>query len=231
MSENQQPNHDLLEEGIHAFQRMSVPERPLDAEVLAQFGTRQGDLSQPSRIPLPSPRRFRMHVMVSSTAAAVLLSAGLALFLRNSSPPEPARVAATDPADQAGGVAGEPPRGENRVLKEGRSSAAVDSLEDRAKESQVILVATAEGSAPTPPEVPGDAPEVFIQFKVKRVLKGELADKVVTTRTSVAPDKIIGQDWVVWLSPEYIAGKHQRAALTAAKFEPRLKEILAKDKK
>jgi hypothetical protein len=114
MNENQQPNHDLLEEAIHAFQRMSVPERPLDAEVLAEFRTRQGDLTQPSRIPVPSPRRFRMRVMVSSTAAAVLLSAGLALYLRNSSPPEPARVAVTDPAGQAGGVAGGTPRAENR---------------------------------------------------------------------------------------------------------------------
>jgi hypothetical protein len=231
MSGNQQPNHDLLEEAIHTFQRMSVPERPLDAEVLAQFGTRQAELSQPSRTPLPSHRRFRRLVMVSSTAAAVLLCAGLALFLRNSSPPEPARVAATNPAAEAESVAGEPPRGENRVPEEGHSSAAVDSLEDRLKESQVIVVATAEGSSPALPEVPGDGPEVFIQFKVKRVLKGEMAGKVVTTRTSVAPNEIIGRDWIVWLSPAYIAGTHQRAALTSAHFEPRLEEMLANEKK
>lgn len=256
MSENQQPNHDLLEEAVHAFQWMSVPERPSDAEVLSQFGTRQGDLSQPSRIPLPSQRRFRMHVMVSSAAAAVLLSVGLALFLRNSSPPEPARVAATDPADQAGAVAGEPPRGENLVVLEVTESkstldhsalgdppqgenrlqavlrdAAVDSPENRVKESQVIVVATARSSAPAPPEVPGDAPEVFIQFRVKRILKGELAATVVTTRTSVAADVFIGKDWIVWLSPEHLAGKHQYGHISTADFEPKLKEILAEDKK
>jgi hypothetical protein len=227
MSDNQQPDHDLLEEALHAFQRMSVPQRPIDAEVLAQFGTRQGGLSQPYRIPIPSKRRFRMYVMVSSTAAVVLLSAGLALFLQNSSPPDPVQVAATAPPDKPGDGAVQPPPKSEKL--------PVDSLANRLAESQVIVVATAAGSAPAPPEVPGDAPEVLIQFKVKRVLKGELADKVVTTRTSVAPDLLIGKDWVVYLSPEYVAGKHQRAALTAAEFEPRLKEmlkeILAKDKK
>jgi hypothetical protein len=232
MNENQKPNHDLLEEAIHAFQRMSVPERPFDAEVLSQFGTRQGDLSQPSRIPLPSQRRFRMHVIVSSTAAALLLSAGLALFLRNDSPPEPAPVAVTDPARQAGGVAGGTPREENRVKVERSSLADVPRLENQATESQVIVVATAKSSAPAPlPEIPGDSPEFLIQFTVKRVLKGKLAAKVITTRTSAPPDKIIGQDWVVCLSAEYLAGKHQSAPLTSAKFEARFKEILAEDKK
>jgi hypothetical protein len=111
-------------------------------------------------------------------------------------------------------------------------SAHVGSLEDRVKESQVIVVATAESSAPAPPpEVPGDEPEVLIRFKVKRVLKGELADEVVTTRTSTPADQIIGRDWVVCLTPAYVAGTHQSAALTAAEFEPVFKEILAKDKK
>jgi hypothetical protein len=231
MSENQQPHPDLLEEAIHAFQRMNVPERPLDAEVLAQCGTRPGDLSQPSRIPLPSGR-FRMHMMVSSTAAAVLVSGGFALFLWNSSPREPAPVAATDPAAHAGGVAGGTRREENRVKVERSSLADVPSLEIQVKESQVIVVASAKSSAPAPlPEIPGDPPEFFIRFTVKRVLKGNLAAHVITTRTSALPDKIIGQDWVVCLSAEYLAGKHQSTSLTAARFEARVKEILAEEKK
>jgi hypothetical protein len=232
MTENQQPHHDLLEEAIHAFQQMSVPERPLDAEVLAQFGTRQGDVSQPSRMPLPSPGRFRRHVMVSSTAAAVLLSAGLALYLWNDSPPEPAPVALTDPARQAGGVAGGTPHEEDRVKQERSSLADVPRLEDQVTQSPVIVVATAKSSAPAPPpEIPGESPEFLIQFTVKRVLKGKLAARVITTRTSAPPDKIIGQDWVVCLSAEYLAGKHQSAPLTSARFEARFKEILAEDKK
>jgi hypothetical protein len=151
------------------------------------------------------------------------LFGGLALFLLNRSPPEPVQVAATASSGKAEDVAVQPPPKSEKL--------PVDSLENRLKESQVIVVATAEGSTTAPPEVPGDGPEVFIQFKVKRVLKGELADKVVTTRTSVAPDVFIGKDWVVWLSRDYFAGKHQRAAISAAEIEPRLKEILAKDKK
>src|SRR5262245_25017467 len=165
MSEYQQPHPDLLEEAIHAFQQMSVPERPLDAEVLAQFGTRQGDVSQPSRIPLPSPGRFHRHVMVSSAAAALLLSAGLTLYLWNSSPPEPASEALTDPARQAGGVAGGTPRQENRVKQELSSLADVPRLEDQVTQSPVIVVATARSSAPAPPpEIPGGSPEFLIQF-------------------------------------------------------------------
>src|SRR5262245_20069865 len=175
MSENQLPSHDLLEEAIHAFQQMSVPGRPLDAKVLAQIGTRQGDVSQPSPMPLPSPGRFRRHAMVSSTAAALLLAAGLVLFLWNSSPPEPAPVALTDPARQAGGVAGGTPREENRVKQELSSLADVPRLENQVTEAQVIVVATAKSSDPAlPAEIPGDSPEFLIQFTVKRVLKGKL---------------------------------------------------------
>ena len=54
---------------------------------------------------------------------------------------------------------------------------------------------------------------------------------LVDLATEDAPDLLIGKDWVVYLSPEYVAGKHQRAAISAAEIEPRLKEILAKDKK
>jgi hypothetical protein len=155
-----------------------------------------------------------VHLVASAAAAALL--GGLVLVLPDRRPTDPGT-----PADTA-----RPPEGKGGVER-----AAVDPLEDRVKESQVIVVATAESSVPAPPSgVPGDAPEVLIQFKVKRVLKGELADKVVTTRTSVAPDKILGQDWVVCLSPEYLAGKHQSAPLTSADVEPKFKEILAKGK-
>jgi hypothetical protein len=226
MSEDRQPDSDPLETAIRAFQQLTVPERPPDAEVLARLGPDRDEPPEPGRSPVPFRRRYRVH-LIASAAAAVLLLGGLVLILPDRRPTDPVRVAAVTPADTAPSPAVRPPEG-----KEGVVRAAVDSLEDRVKESQVILVATAETSAPAPPsEVPGDAPEVLIQFKVKRVLKGELTEKTITTRTSAPAEKIVGQDWVVWLTPEYVAGKHQYAALTAAKFEPKLKEILAKDKK
>jgi hypothetical protein len=201
-----------------------------------------------------------MYVIISSTAAAVLLSAGAILFLRNGSPPEPepVPVAVTDPAGQAGGMLADPPRArlrrtsesasrgqagagladppreENRVEKARRSSAAVDSLENRLKESPVIVVAAAKSSAlAPPPTIPGDSRDVLIEFTVKRVLKGKLAAKVITVRMSVPPrpDQIVGQDWVVWLSHAYLAGKSQSAPLSTAEFEAKFKEMIAKEKK
>ncbi|MBI1903004.1 MAG: hypothetical protein HYS13_18045 [Planctomycetia bacterium] len=226
MSENQQPNHDLLEEAIHAFQRMSVPERPLDAEVLAQFGSRQGDLSRPSCIPTPSKRRYFMHVLLSSTAAAVLLFGGLALFLRNSSPAESAQVAANPSSDKAEDVAVKAPPRNTRLLREG-----LPPFEKQVADAQVIVVATALDSAPAPPKRPGDLPEVLIRFQVKRVLKGELAKKEITTRTPTAADEFIGKDWVILLSPDYMAGKYQFASHINVKLEPTVKSYLPKDKK
>ncbi len=87
MSGNQQAKHDPLEEAIEAFQRMTVPERPSDAGVLAQLGTRRRDAAQPVSTPSPSKRRYLMRLLVPSTAAALILIGALGLFLLNSTPP------------------------------------------------------------------------------------------------------------------------------------------------
>ena len=98
-------------------------------------------------------------------------------------------------------------------------------------DAQVIVVATAVGSAPAPPRRPGDLPEVLLQFQVKRVLKGKLAAKVITTRTPTAAAEFIGKDWVILLAPDYMAGKHGYASHVNVKFEPTVKAILSKEKK
>jgi len=92
-------------------------------------------------------------------------------------------------------------------------------------------VATALDSAPAPPKRPGDLPEVLIRFQVKRVLKGELAEKEITTRTPTAAAELLGKDWVIFLSPDYMAGKHQYASHINGKLEPTVKSHLLKDKK
>ncbi|HEY1861780.1 MAG TPA: hypothetical protein VGG61_15575 [Gemmataceae bacterium] len=226
MSENQELNHDLLEEAIHAFQRMSVPERPLDAEVFAQFGTRQGDWSRPSCIPIPPKRRYFLRVVLSSAAAAVLLLGGRALFLRNSSPPEPVQVAAIDSPGKERDVAIQPPPTSKSFVREG-----LGSFDQRVADAQVIVVATALDSAPAPPKRPGDLPEVLIRFQVKRVLKGDWAKEEITTRTPTAAAEFIGKDWVILLSPDYMAGKYEYASHINGKLEPTVKSFLPKDKK
>jgi hypothetical protein len=105
------------------------------------------------------------------------------------------------------------------------------SLEKSVAGAQVIVVGTALDSAPARPKRPGDLPENLIRFQVKRVLKGELADKVITTRTPTAAAEFIGKDWVILLSPDYLAGKHQFASLMNVKLEPTVKAALPKDTK
>jgi hypothetical protein len=200
MSKNQQPNPDLLEEAIEAFGRMTVPERPPDAEVLAQLDS-------------PSKRRYFLPVLLSSAAAAVLLVGGLVLFLRNnSSPPESVQGAAT--------------------ASPGKADVLVETpFEQHVADAQVIVVATALDWAPAPPRRPGDLAEVLLRFQVKRVLKGKLTDQFITTRTPTAGDEFIGKDWVVLLSPEYLAGMSPYAGCVAVEFEPTVKACLPRDHK
>jgi hypothetical protein len=235
MSANQQPNHDPLEIAIQAFRGMTVPQRPPDAQVLAQFGAPQADSSQPACVPIPPQRRYLMHLVVSSTAAAALLLGGLALFLRNNSPPESDQVAATASSAKGRDVAAESARlsagrvaGQNILKRSTSESLRLRPFGQDVADAQVIVVATALGSAPAPPHSPGDVPEVLIRFKVKRVLKGKLSDKIITTRTLTAAAEFIGKDWVILLSPEYMAGKWQYASHINVKLEPTVKAILPK---
>jgi len=94
--------------------------------------------------------------------------------------------------------------------------------------AQVIVVATALDSAPAPVTRPGDLPENLIRFQVACVLKGKLADKFITTRTPTAAGEFIGKQWVLLLSPEFMAGKHQYADCNWIKAEAEVKAILSK---
>ena len=146
-------------------------------------------------------------------------------------PPESAHVAAPVSPSKAGGVALQPPPRSKGAATEGREMLRERSLEQRVADAQVIVVATALNSAPAPAKRPGDLPEVLIRFQVTRVLKGNLTDKVITTRTPTAAAEFIGKEWVIMLSPEYMAGKHQFADCNWIKAEPEVKAILAKEKK
>jgi hypothetical protein len=102
------------------------------------------------------------------------------------------------------------------------------SLEQNVANAQVIVVATALDPAPAPVTRPGDLPENLIRFQVARVLKGKLADKFITTRTPTAAGEFIGKQWVLLLSPEFMAGKHQYADCNWIKAEAEVKAILSK---
>jgi hypothetical protein len=75
---------DGLDEVIEAFRGMSVPERPCDADVLQCLDVYRSDRARPACNRSLSKRRQLMRLLVSSTAAAVLLVGGLAFLSLNS---------------------------------------------------------------------------------------------------------------------------------------------------
>lgn len=131
-------------------------------------------------------------------------------------------------------VTGQPPQTDPVALKRDhgkRESLRERSLEQCVGDAEVIVVATALNSAPVPPKSPGDVPEVAIRFKVTRVLKGKLDQQIITTQTPTAAVEFIGKEWVIMLSPEFIAGKHSYAECRWIKDEPEVAAILSKAKK
>ena len=172
--------------------------------------------------------------------AAAIIAAAIFTFKLSSdrsvvAPPESADLAATVSSGTVEGVAVQFPPTNKESLMEGlrehlskRQLPKRRSLEQCVIDAQVIVVATALDSAPAPPNVPGDLPENFIRFRVTRVLKGKLAAQVITTRTPTAANEFIGHEWVILLSPEYMAGKHQFADCNWIKAEPEVKAILSK---
>jgi hypothetical protein len=111
------------------------------------------------------------------------------------------------------------------------------SLRECVAEAKVIVVATPLDSAPAKPKKEGDGPEVAIRFQVTRILKGELADKMITIQiplaNGVSIDKIVGKEkrWILFLDADYLAGKHQCAGLYGIKLEPEVRAILSSGNK
>jgi hypothetical protein len=100
------------------------------------------------------------------------------------------------------------------VLKEREGLAG--SLEGNMAKAPVVVLATALDWTPAPPSVPGDRAENLIRYRVKRVLKGQLNQEFVTTQTPTAAGELIGKDWVLLLSPDFLAGKHRYAECVRA---------------
>lgn len=88
MSEQDLPGQDTLNETIAAFERMSVPDRPSDADVLARL-----DACQDGRTPSVfsstalSKGGYRLRLVVGSAAAVVLVIGGLGFLFFNGTAP------------------------------------------------------------------------------------------------------------------------------------------------
>jgi hypothetical protein len=164
-----------------------------------------------------------MQIIAASSVSALLLLATLVFFLRNDSPRDPSDTASTNPSADALDVEGSVSSATDLVQPEARRSLAQDVAN-----ANVVLVATATSSAPAPLRKPGDTQEFSVKFRVKRVLKGKLTERNVTTRTPTAADEFIGHDWVLLLSPDFMAGKHQYATCVTGKVELEVKAMLEK---
>ena len=97
--------------------------------------------------------------------------------------------------------------------------------------SEVIVVATFVDSAEAKPKRPRDAAEMLWRFRVVRILKGSLEEKIITIQhpgslVGVGVNEIVGKEWILLLSPEYMAGKHRYAGLYNIKLEPEVRDIL-----
>src|SRR5262245_9714888 len=81
MSAHQEPRYESLDEAVEAFQRMNVPARPRDTDVLARL-TAELDGNAPSvAIPCAPSRRGYLRVLVPSAAAAILVMLGIGFLL------------------------------------------------------------------------------------------------------------------------------------------------------
>ena len=128
-------------------------------------------------------------------------------------------AAASQPSVQIPSDYAEPKNPSDRSLAE-------KSLSQRVSDAKVIVVAAVLKSAPAPPKRPGDPPENLITFRVARVLKGKFAEKDITTRTPTDAKEFIGKQWVVMLSPEFVAGNHEFADINSIALGADIRRIL-----
>jgi hypothetical protein len=85
MSDDRPRPDDPLEDAVQAFRRMTVPDRPADARILALLGPAPGESTPVVPMSAPSKGRFLMRLAVPSAAALVLLG-GAALVLLTNTP-------------------------------------------------------------------------------------------------------------------------------------------------
>jgi hypothetical protein len=234
---NEDPASDPVEEAIAAFGHMEVPARPDDALMLAQLSNVARGGLDPAPEPVRSPWRVRRYLVAASIAGAVVLAGGVAFRLRDhgasqSSKSEsvargPQPTVITPPPD--GGGTSIAAAQQLRQLPATRPPAAASMTPARAvANAEVIVVGKALDAGAAPPKVPGDLPEYLIRYQVERVLKGKQADKTIVIRTPTSPEEFLGKEWILALSPEFMAGRNAYAWTfrATAETEAQVKDLI-----
>lgn len=96
--------------------------------------------------------------------------------------------------------------------------------------AEVILAGTLLDVTPVPGDLPGFRQQYSRRLRIERTLKGEFRNQTITIQEPMAPEAgEIGQEWIIMLSPEFLAGQQLYAARAAIRIEPQLRAYLAGD--
>jgi outer membrane lipoprotein-sorting protein len=87
MSDDRQSQADPLDDAVHAFRQMAVPDPPPDADTLARLGAAPNQITPAAAIPTSTKGRFLMRLAVPSTAALILLGGAALVILTNTPTP------------------------------------------------------------------------------------------------------------------------------------------------
>jgi hypothetical protein len=233
---------DPLDAAIAAFVGMEVPAPPADAQVLEHLPTGANGRLEPARQSAASPGKFHRYLVAASIAAVVVITGGVVVILRPPTPRQPPKNETVASAPRPPAVAPTPDHGGSPVAVAAprddspqRAPAALPhaaanmTLARAVANAQVIVVGKALGGEVVAPKRQGDLSEYGVRYQVERVLKGKLRDETIVTRTPTSPDEFIGKEWILVLSPEFIAGTNPYAAWTTratAETEANVKNLL-----
>jgi hypothetical protein len=120
----------------------------------------------------------------------------------------------------------------NAILAGPPKASGERPLEKQVADAEVIVVANYMDYIPMNPFQLNDPPESMVRLRVTNVLKGTLDEKSITTKLPNSMvngnvNELARKDWILMLSPEYVAGKHIYTELVAIKEEPKVLSVLA----
>jgi hypothetical protein len=195
----------------------------------------------------PKPRKTiwrtvmaHKYATIGVAAGVCLVAATITLVFANRPPDKPSDALAQGPAIPPGDTPAQPAGGGNVAHKPGPTDPAlanerllerIGPVKEWVAKAEVIVAATFADSAPAQPRRVGDAAETLMRFRVARILKGDLADEVITIQhpgqVGADVNEFAGKEWILLLSPEYMARKHRYAGIATIKLECEVRAILA----
>ena len=177
------------------------------------------------------------YATIGVVAAACVAAVTVAFIIAHRAPTGTINSLSQRPATPPVVTPAPPASSRSVALKSARTDDRLDrlrvpSLKEMVARADVIVVAILLDSATVQPKQPGDVAEVAIRCRVTRILKGDLPDEVITIQKPTAPvgpavEELVGREWILFLSPEYLAGKYPYAGCLNIKAEPEVRAILS----